>query len=194
MINTENKKEVQCMANVYVNERSIMLSDDITEETAGIIMNAIIKINQADAINEEIYKDYARDPISIYINTNGGLCYDALGLADIMMTSKTPIYTFAMGKCMSAGLILFLSGERRYCTRNTTFMYHNLSHTVTGTYGKILEDVEEDMRLEDRMDALVTSRCKITDKMIATCKKEKSNMYIDAEQAKKLNIVNEIIG
>lgn len=191
---TNDSKEVRGMANVYVNERSIMLSDDITEETVGIIINAILKINQEDGLKEQIYADYVRDPIYLYINTGGGLCYDALGLMDVMATSQTPIYTFAMGKCMSAGLHIFLAGSQRYCMKNTTFMYHNLSHTLSGIYGKLVEEMEEDMRLEERMDEWVMARCKITPKMISDCKKNKSNIYIDAETAKKLQIVNSIIG
>ena len=180
--------------NVYINERNIMLSGSITEETVGIIMNTIIKINQEDGIKEAIYNDYIREPISLYLNTYGGLCYDALGLADIISTSETPVYTFAMGKCMSAGLTIFLAGEQRYCMRNTTFMYHNLSHTISGIYGKLLEGMEEDMRLEEVMDNWIMSRCKITSKMIQTCKKEKTDLYIDSTTAKKLGIVHDVIG
>lgn len=192
--NAQTDKEVPTMSGVYINERSIMLSDDITEETVGIIMNAIIKINQDDAIKEEVYADYVREPISLYINTNGGLCYDSLGLADVIYTSQTPVYTFALGKCMSAGLTVFLAGAKRYCTKNTTFMYHNLSHSVSGMYGQILDSVEEDMRVEELIDSWIMSRCKITAKMIADCTKEKTNLYIDSNTAKKLGIVDEVIG
>ena len=192
--NTQTDKEVRTMGGVYINDRSIMLSDDVTEENVGLIMNTIIKINQEDSIKEEVYNDYIREPISLYINTNGGLCYDALGLADVIFTSQTPVYTFALGKCMSAGLTIFLAGEKRYCMKNTTFMFHNLSHTISGMYGTLLDAMEEDMRLEELMNDWIMSRCKITKKMVSDCTKEKTNMYIDSNTAKKLGIVDAIIG
>ena len=188
------EKGVRNMPGVYINERSIMLSDEVTEETVGMIMNAIIKINQDDALKEEVYNDYVREPIQIYINTFGGSMYDSMGLMDVMFTSETPIHTFALGKCMSAGFTIFLAGSQRYCMKNTTFMYHNLAHTVTGRYGQLIDGIEEDMRMEELMDNWVISRCKITKKMIADCIKEKTDLYIDSNTAKKLGIVDVIIG
>ena len=180
--------------NVYINERSIMLSGGVTEESVGIIMSTIIKINHEDSIKEELYNDYVREPIDLYLNTCGGFTYDSLGLADIMMTSITPVYTFAMGKCMSAGLTIFLAGQGRYCTKNTTFMYHCLSHTINGQYGKLIEDLEEDTRLQGVIEEFVSSRCKITPKMLQSCRDKKTDLYIDAATALKLGIVDSVIG
>ena len=42
--NTQTDKEVRTMGGVYINDRSIMLSDDVTEENVGLIMNAIINL------------------------------------------------------------------------------------------------------------------------------------------------------
>ena len=52
--NTQTDKEVRTMGGVYINDRSIMLSDDVTEENVGLSMNPIIKINQEDSIKEEV--------------------------------------------------------------------------------------------------------------------------------------------
>ena len=113
--------------NSYIDGRNIYFSDEITEATMGWLTFKIQSINLSDNEEEEKLKDYTRKPINLYISSYGGSVYDVLGAYDIIKQSKTKVNTYGFGKCMSAGLTLFLAGEERSVYKNTTVMFHSLA-------------------------------------------------------------------
>ena len=82
---------------------------------------------QEDDEKDEKEKDYNREPIKLYINSYGGSIYDMWGLIDVILNSKTPIYTYCTGYAMSAAFKIFLAGHKRYCYKHSIFMYHQMS-------------------------------------------------------------------
>lgn len=114
--------------NTYVDtdKRLYFLSDDIDNASIGKLSWNILHQIEEDDKNDEKEKDYKRDPIKLYINSCGGDVYDAWGLIDIILNSKTPIYTYCTGYAMSAAFNIFLAGHKRYCYKHSTFMCHQM--------------------------------------------------------------------
>ena len=94
--------------------RKILLSEEINSSSVEKVINTIMSINYDDDQKESEYKDWVREPIILFINSNGGNTYDAFALGDVILTSKTPVYTVALGWCMSAGLLIYLFGDKRF--------------------------------------------------------------------------------
>ena len=122
--------------NIYANtdERILFLSDDIDNESVGSITWNILRLIKSDDEKDKKEKDYRREPIKLYINSYGGSVYDMWGLIDIILNSKTPIYTYCTGYAMSAAFKIFLAGHKRYCYKHSTFMYHQMSCWRSGKY------------------------------------------------------------
>jgi ATP-dependent Clp protease protease subunit len=53
-------------------------------------MDSILEINEDDSEKEEIYKDWERTPIKLFINSYGGSVYDGLALIDVIKNRKNP--------------------------------------------------------------------------------------------------------
>ena len=81
--------------NTYTNtnNRTFYLSDDVDNESIGKLMWDLLYQIREDDEKDENEKDYKREPIKLYINSHGGSAYDMWGLIDIILNSKTPIYT-----------------------------------------------------------------------------------------------------
>ena len=75
----------------YPMYRNLVLSDEITSESVRSIINKIMDINYDDDLKTNDYCDWKREPIYLFINSNGGNAYDALALIDIIQQSKTPV-------------------------------------------------------------------------------------------------------
>lgn len=82
-------------------KRDLLLSDRISQGTVKDIIKDIFEINFDDDEKEEIYKDWERKPIQLFINSYGGSVYDGLALIDVIKRSKTPVHTVCIGSCMS---------------------------------------------------------------------------------------------
>ena len=97
-----------------LDERIIWIDDEITEGNTIPVTKAILRWNKED-------KDIPieeRKPIKILIFSPGGDLYTTLALVDIMLLSKTPVYTYNMGIAMSGGLLLICSPLSRRTTVN----------------------------------------------------------------------------
>ena len=78
--------------------------------------------------------------LTIVINSPGGSVYDCFALLDAMKASKIPVHTVGTGIIASCGLLMFLGGEKRTLSPNTSVLSHQFS---TMSMGK-----EHDLRAE----------------------------------------------
>lgn len=92
--------------------------------------------------------------LTIYINSQGGDLYEAIGLIDIMKNSQLPIRTIGYGSVMSAAFLILVSGTKgqRYIAPNTGIMCHQLtSSEEQGKYHDIKAMRKETDRLNQVM-------------------------------------------
>ena len=166
--------------------RKLLLSDEITSSSVEKIINMIFSINYDDDQKEDEYRDWVREPIMLFINTNGGNAYDAFALGDVIRTSKTPIYTVALGWCMSAGLLIYLFGHKRFMGKYGTLMYHDIATSAFGKSEYVKQELSEMKRLATIMNRLIVDTSSIKMKMLEDYINRKAEWYIDAETALNL--------
>ena len=177
---------------VFGNDRHIVLSGGIDEESMGKIILAIKLIEEDDNKQEMQIKDFVRKPIHLYISTTGGSVYAALSLIDVMDSCKTPIFTYGYGNIMSAGNYIFLAGHRRFCGKYATFMWHETSAGINDYSSILTKKTEEINRLNLILDDIMASRTKIGEKLLKKWRAERE-VYIDANEALRLGIVHQIL-
>jgi ATP-dependent Clp protease, protease subunit len=174
-------------------ERILILNEDVSEYNTGNLIGKIIKINQKDYIKEKEIIGFKREPIKLYINTNGGTVYDGFGLVGVIENSKTPIHTIVLGKAMSFGLPILLAGHKRYAYKYSTIMFHEVIHSINDKLTGLTNIIEEDNRLQKLMEQMILEKTNITQEKMDSIKKQKKDWYISAEEALELGVVNEII-
>lgn len=107
------------MAEVLLDEeaRSVKFTGELDEEAAHDIIDSIILLDEREP----------RDPIDFYINTYGGSAYDFMGVYDVMKSVDAKVNTIGVGKCMSAGIFLLMSGTgKRSAYPHTALLIHGL--------------------------------------------------------------------
>jgi ATP-dependent Clp protease, protease subunit len=176
------------------NFRSIILSDDIDNETVEEIMQFILDANAYDEDFENQIKDYERKPIKLIINSYGGSMYDGFALVGVIENSTTPIHTYCYGSAMSMALPIFAAGHVRLMSKYATLMYHEaLTTHIDMKFSLIKDDMEECSRLLKQYDEYLTSHSIITQKQLDDVKKARRDWYITANEALKFEITDEII-
>ncbi|MDB5052996.1 MAG: hypothetical protein JWM44_1046 [Bacilli bacterium] len=173
--------------------RIIMLSAVINKDSAKTVIEEILKINKEDAEREKKEKDFKREPIELIVNSNGGAVYDGFSIVATIDSSKTPIHTYVYGYAMSMGLLVAVSGHKRFGSRFSTFMYHQISSNPTGKIEEISNSLEEYLRLETVYDEYLLSKANIQKSELDETKKLKMNWYISSDEALKLKLIDEII-
>lgn len=181
--------------NSYANtdKKTLFLSDDVDNESIGKLTWSILQQIREDDEKDKKEKDYKREPIKLYINSYVGSVYDMWGLIDVILNSKTPIYTYCTGYAMSAAFKIFLAGHKRYCYKHSTFMYHQMSCRLSGK----LQDVEEDRKEMDdqntKIEEYVIDRTNLTKDDIKEIREKRKDFYIHSDEAVKYGIVDEVL-
>lgn len=136
----------------------------LLESSVYFLIGEIEEDNVNDCIRWIAYENLSpKDDkvLTIYINSQGGDLYQALGLIDMMRNSVLPIRTIGYGSVMSAAFLILASGTQgeRYIAPNTGIMCHQLSSSEEiGKYHDIKAQRRETDRLNQAMyDVLKTS-------------------------------------
>lgn len=177
--------------------RSIWFTNEVYPDTVATALQQIININYLDD-QEELRaalsgQTYIRHPIKLFVSSYGGNVYDGLGLVGLIRASKTPVHTYAIGKVMSMGFILAISGHKRFAYAHTSYMFHSLSSVHWGKFSELQESVIEDERLQAKLDGLTTSLTNIEQERLNEVHVKKLDWYFDSEEALSFNCVDELI-
>jgi ATP-dependent Clp protease protease subunit len=169
--------------------RNLVLSGEISEESAQNIIQHISDINEDDFGKEE------RLPIQLKINSIGGSMYDGFAIIGAIESSETPVYTYGYGAIMSMALPILVSGVKRFAHPLTTFMYHECLDTF-GHYEKVSilkENLDETERVMEMYDDHILSKTSFTKKQLDKVKKGKFDWYFDINEAIKYKVIDQII-
>ena len=131
---------------------------DITEGTGDGINNLIRYWNLIDDKNNIPVEE--RQPIKLYIDSNGGDLVQTFIMIDSIRLSKTPVWTIGMGAVYSGGFFTFISGHRRIAYPSSSYLYHEGS---TGTFGDAGKFRNYACFYEKQMAALKAHTLKFTD-------------------------------
>ena len=169
--------------------RNLVLSGEISEESAQNIIQHINDINEDDFGKEE------RLPIQLKINSIGGSMYDGFAIIGAIESSETPVYTYGYGAIMSMALPILVSGVKRFAHPLTTFMYHECLDTF-GHYEKVSilkENLDETERVMEMYDDHILNKTSFTKKQLDKVKKGKFDWYFDINEAIKYKVIDQVI-
>lgn len=183
---------------IHAEPRDLYLTTGVDQNTIGALIKDIVRINDSDLQLENYFKNvqgipYNPQPIKLYIDTYGGYCYQGLGLISLMETSKTPIDTYVVGCAMSMGLLISVSGRKRYAYKHSTFMYHQVSSMSYGTLEDMKDDVKETLRIQNVLEQIITKKTKITKDTLDKYNTSKKDYFFDSKSALKLNVIDGIL-
>ena len=170
--------------------RDLLISDKVSDSSVGKIIEQIFEINEDDNKKEDLYKDWKRDPIYLFINTFGGSVYDGLALVDVIKQSKTPVYTVSIGACMSMGLWIWLAGDKRLVGENATLMFHDISTYIHAKTETVKQELGEALRLQESLVSAITERSLIKKEQLEDYITRKAEWYIPAKEAIELKLAD----
>ena len=126
------------------------------------------KIND---LNKELLKfsiEYDTPPPSIYlhINSQGGDLLSAFGVVDVITNSRVPIVSIVTGAAASAATIISMVCHKRYITKHSFMLVHQLSSGFQGKYEEIKDDFDNDKKFMDSLYNLYTEHTTMSEKKI----------------------------
>ena len=166
-----------------LNDRIIVLSDEVNDATASIIVAQMLYLEGQDPEKD----------ISFYINSPGGSVTAGMATYDTMQYIKCDVSTICMGMAASMGAFLFSSGAKgkRYILPNAEVMIHQPLGGAKGQATEILIAADHIKRTKERLNKILAENTgKSIDEIFADTERDN---WLTAEEAVEYGLADKII-
>lgn len=181
----EKKNNTERVYDLYsriLEDRIIMLSGEIEDDMANIIVAELLYL---DSINH--------NDISIYINSPGGSITSGMAIYDTINYIKSDVNTICIGMAASMAAFLLSSGKKgkRYALKNSEVMIHQPLGGAKGQATEIKIAAERILKIKKKMNKILSENTNQTIKKIE--KDTERDFYMTSEEAKEYGIIDEIL-
>lgn len=168
------------------NTRIVFLHGDVTEQVIASVIAQLLNLATQNS-----------KPIHLVLSTYGGSVDEMFSLYDTIKFLPAPVHTVALGKVMSAGVLLLASGVKgkRLIGASSRIMMHPISGGAMGNIFEVENQTKEMRALQDRMVSMLARETNMKqsyiDKFVMG---RKVDHYLTPDEAIKLGIADKIIG
>jgi len=165
--------------------RTVILHGEVNEQSISHVITQLICLANQN-----------HEPIYLVLSTYGGAADEMMSLYDVIKFLPCEIRTIALGKVMSAGILLLAAGEKghRLIGRSARLMIHPAAGAIQGNVYELVAEVNEMKRVQDLMVTSLKRETKMSDKDLKAIMQVGHDYYLTPEQAVRLGIVDKIIG
>ena len=168
-----------------LNDRIIMLSDQVNDATASVVVAQLLYLESQDSEKD----------ISLYINSPGGSVTAGMAIYDTMNYIKCDVSTICIGMAASMGAFLLSSGAKgkRIALPNSEIMIHQplIGGGLGGQQTDIMIHAKNLERTRDRLeDIMAKNSGKSIEEMHAACERDN---YMTAQEALEFGLIDKVI-
>lgn len=165
-----------------IDNRVIFLYGYITDNIATDIVASILYLDQK-----------SNEPISIYINSDGGMIRSVFMIYDMMNISTSRIDTYCIGSARHEPLLILAGGNKRFATNNSIICLNQLEH-IGLPYSDLSNAEINFSQSQNENSKFIKALSKHTGKSINTILKDgEKECFMTAADAKKYGLIDGII-
>ena len=168
-----------------LNDRIIMLSDQVNDATASLVVAQLLYLESQDPEKD----------ISLYINSPGGSITSGMAIHDTMQYIKCDVSTICIGMAASMGAFLLAAGTKgkRFALPNSEIMIHQplISGGLSGQCTDIKIHSDHLVRIRQKKNEMLAAN---TGKSLEQIQldTERDN-YMTAQEAMEYGLVDKVI-
>lgn len=168
-----------------LNDRIIMLSDQVNDTTASLVVAQLLFLESQDTEKD----------ISLYINSPGGSVTAGMAIYDTMNYIKCDVSTICIGMAASMGAFLLSAGAKgkRIALPNSEIMIHQplIGGGLGGQQTDIMIHAKNLERTRERLEAIMARNSgKTVQEMHAACERDN---YMTAQEALEFGLIDKVI-
>ena len=166
-----------------LNDRIIVLSDEVNDATASIIVAQLLYLEGQDPEKD----------ISFYINSPGGSVTAGLAIYDTMKYIKCDVSTICMGMAASMGAFLLSSGAKgkRYALPNSEIMIHQPLGGTKGQASDIKIHADHIIKTRTKLNTLLSEA---TGKPLDIIERDtERDNFLSAQEALEYGLIDHVV-
>lgn len=168
-----------------LNDRIIMLSDQVNDATASVVVAQLLYLESQDSEKD----------ISLYINSPGGSVTAGMAIYDTMNYIKCDVSTICIGMAASMGAFLLSSGAKgkRIALPNSEIMIHQplIGGGLGGQQTDIMIHAKNLERTRDRLEEIIAANTgKSVEEIHSACERDN---YMTVQEALEFGLIDKVI-
>ena len=166
-----------------LNDRIVMLSEEVNDTTASLIVAQLLYLEAQDPDKD----------IQFYINSPGGSVTSGLAIYDTMQYIKPDVSTICIGMAASMGAFLLSSGAKgkRIALPNAEIMIHQPSGGSQGQCTDIQIQAEQILKIKKKLNAILAENTgKSVEEVERDCERDH---FMTAEEAQAYGLIDKVI-
>lgn len=169
-----------------LNKRVIVINEQIGD---GLLESAILPFMEMD-------NDGSGKPIEIIVSTIGGEIYAGFNFVDQIEKAKSPVTIHIMAMAASMGFLIAMAGKnnpkvKTVCHPFSVGLLHSGSQYMAGSAHAVKDTFDFSQHYEEKIKDYILSHTKIDEDLYE--KVERKEYWMDANEMRRLGIVDEII-
>lgn len=130
-------------------------------------------------------------PLKLIINSPGGEVLAALFAIDEIKRLKITVHTYISGFCASAATLLSLAGQKRYISKHSYMLIHEVRGAAWGKKSDMMDTFENVNKLSELIIDYYVENTKLTREELPTILQR--DRYWSAKDCKEKGLVDEIL-
>ena len=175
---------------IAVHENKIYYYAGVNRESAAELNK---KIGELESKSLTLGHNLDKEPptLKLLINSGGGSITAGISSMDTILRSKVPIHTYVDGFAASAATFLSVVGNKRYMSRNSYMLIHQLSTNFWGKYSEFEDEKQNLDLMMETIKRVYKEYTKVPEDTLDEILKH--DLMWDAETCKSLGLIDEII-
>lgn len=176
---------------------NLQLKDDSSKHSFFLLMEEVTMNTCKQAVEWVFdcnFQEERADLLNLIVCSPGGDLNAAFALVDTMRGSAIPVRTIGLGQIASAGLMIFIAGEKgqRILTPNTSILSHQYSWGAFGKEHELFAQIKEYDLTTKRMIAHYKKCTGLKEEQIRDFLLPPQDVWLSAVEAKKLGICDDV--
>ena len=166
-----------------LNDRSVMLNEDVNSASAGVIVAQLLYLEGQDPEKD----------IALYINSPGGVITDGMAIYDTMQYIKCDVSTICIGMAASMGSFLLAAGTKgkRFALPNSEIMIHQPSGGAQGQATDISIHANHILHVKKKLNTILSER---TGQPLEVIERDtERDNFMTAQQALEYGLIDKVI-
>ncbi len=166
-----------------LSDRIIFIGTEINDQVANNVVAQLIYLRASEP----------KKPISMYINSPGGIISSGLAIYDTMQYLECEVNTYCIGMAASMAALLLACGTKgkRYALPHSRIMIHQPSGGVGGTTADIALQAKEIIYLKKKLTGIISQHSGQSIEKVA--EDSERDFYMSAEEAKNYGLIDFVV-
>ena len=186
----KNAQNTPTEKHIAVHENKIYYYANVNRESVAELNKKIGEL-ESKSLTLGHNLDIEPPTLKLLINSGGGSITAGISSMDTILRCKVPVETYVDGFCASAATFISVVGGRRFMSRNSYMLIHQLSSSLWGKYSEIEDEKKNLDLMMETIKNVYKEYTKVPMKKLDEILKH--DLLWDANTCLKYGLVDEII-